>query len=121
MSKLEVGDLIFLRDMYGGKDQSDVSPSPEDKIKQRNLTHKKISKEEDNVESPQKRGSVKKVNGMGIRPKRNLAKKRDESVGSDKVKEQKPDKKTQVNKLYKFYSFMEINKKEFLEDYMFEK
>lgn len=45
---------------------------------------------------------------------------RDESVGSEKGREQK-GKEGNANKLLKFYAILELNKKQFLEDYVFDK
>lgn len=84
--------------------------------KNKNLTHRKLIKNEyleENLDSPQKKPSIKK-GSTSVRPKRNLNTRnmrRDESVGSDKVKEQKPEKNVVANKLYKYYALMEVNKK----------
>lgn len=48
---------------------------------------------------------------------KNLKKQRDSSVNSDT----KPPKQYTANKLAKFYGLMEICKKQFLEDYIYEK
>ena len=120
LQKLEEGSCISLRDLYAHKDRSDVSSPDEKPSKPKPSTSKKPKKLANDSSSPNKRASVKKVANPELRPKRMKHSKRDESVGSDKVKEA-PGKKATAVKLLKYYAMLELKKPEFLEDYAYER